>query len=58
MPAPATDTTTPPATGEAPETAPDKCDVCGHLLSAHDAVATRFCNATLHGALARGCLCR
>lgn len=46
------------ATDEAAEPAPDRCEVCGHVLSAHDRVATRFCAATLHSALTRGCLCR
>jgi hypothetical protein len=32
-------------------------DCCGHLESAHDAVAKRFCAATQRGSLTRGCIC-
>ena len=34
------------------------CDVCPHLADAHDVIGRRFCDATLHGALTRGCICR
>jgi hypothetical protein len=34
------------------------CDVCAHDLDAHDAIGRRFCQATLDGALTRGCACR
>jgi hypothetical protein len=30
---------------------------CGHDLDGHDAIATRFCRATVSGALSRGCVC-
>ena len=34
------------------------CDVCPHHAAAHDAIGRRFCQATLDGALPRGCACR
>jgi hypothetical protein len=34
-----------------------KCDVCGHALTAHDRIAQRYCEATLHNALSRACIC-
>ena len=43
---------TPPGGGE------PACDVCPHSLARHDAISSRFCSATLTGALARGCICR
>ena len=33
------------------------CDVCGHPLAAHDRIAQRYCEATLHNALSRTCIC-
>ncbi|MHB8340902.1 MAG: RGCVC family protein [Mycobacteriales bacterium] len=30
---------------------------CGHLVDAHDGVASRYCRATLSGCLSRGCIC-
>lgn len=49
-----TATLPPPAT---PATsAADQCG-CGHLDSAHDVIAARFCAATQAGALSRGCIC-
>lgn len=30
---------------------------CGHDLGGHDGIATRYCQATVSGALARGCVC-
>jgi hypothetical protein len=33
------------------------CDVCGHALAAHDRIAQRYCEATLHNALSRTCIC-
>lgn len=35
----------------------EACDVCPHPHARHDAIATRFCTATGHGAIARGCVC-
>jgi len=35
----------------------EMCDVCGHALALHDRVAVRFCEATLHNALSRTCVC-
>jgi hypothetical protein len=34
------------------------CDVCPHRPDDHDAIGKRFCQATLDGALPRGCACR
>ena len=34
------------------------CDVCAHPAAAHDVIGRRFCDATLQGALTRGCICR
>jgi hypothetical protein len=33
------------------------CQMCGHLLTAHDVIGTRFCAATAAGELDRGCVC-
>jgi hypothetical protein len=30
---------------------------CGHGASQHDAIASRYCDATLAGVLPRGCIC-
>jgi hypothetical protein len=30
---------------------------CGHPRAEHDAVAARYCAATISGSLARGCVC-
>jgi hypothetical protein len=30
---------------------------CGHVLKTHDAIAARYCEATLAGVLQRGCIC-
>jgi hypothetical protein len=30
---------------------------CGHLVEGHDPIASRYCRATLRGALQRGCIC-
>jgi hypothetical protein len=38
------------------KSATDQCG-CGHLDSAHDVIAARFCAATQAGALTRGCIC-
>lgn len=35
----------------------DSCDVCGHADVVHDAIARRFCAATMTGALTRNCIC-
>jgi hypothetical protein len=34
------------------------CEVCPHSWGGHDAISSRFCSATLKGALTRGCVCR
>jgi hypothetical protein len=34
------------------------CLVCAHPWDAHDAISTRYCTATIAGALARGCVCQ
>ena len=43
---------------EAETTADEACSVCGHPARAHDAIGTRFCAATMAGALTRGCVCQ
>jgi hypothetical protein len=30
---------------------------CGHAVNSHDAIAARYCDATLAGVLPRGCIC-
>lgn len=30
---------------------------CGHAVNQHDAIGSRYCDATLAGALPRGCIC-
>ncbi|MGY1835649.1 RGCVC family protein [Blastococcus sp. SYSU DS0510] len=45
----------------APEQAPAPgaaCGACPHPRADHDAIAARFCSATVDGAIARGCACR
>jgi len=57
---------TAPRTGprrQPPEAAPRSvddpaCAVCPHPVVDHDAIALRFCRATLPSALTRGCVCR
>jgi hypothetical protein len=34
-----------------------RCDVCGHTFASHDRIAERYCQATLHNALPRTCIC-
>jgi hypothetical protein len=34
------------------------CDCCVHSWQAHDAMAQRFCGATMAMAHIRGCICR
>jgi hypothetical protein len=34
------------------------CSVCAHPQSGHDAIASRFCAATLSMAIARNCICK
>jgi hypothetical protein len=34
------------------------CGMCLHPLESHDAIATRYCEATSSSGLARGCVCR
>jgi hypothetical protein len=43
-----------PDTTQAPMTS--MC-ACGHALDTHDAIASRYCDATLAGVLPRGCIC-
>ena len=33
------------------------CAACPHEWDAHDRIGTRFCSATIAGALSRGCVC-
>lgn len=43
----------------APEARDDgACDACQHPSAEHDAIAARFCSATMNGAITRGCVCR
>jgi hypothetical protein len=46
-----------PEVEDAPAPAPALCG-CGHPLQRHDAIAARFCEATVAGALTRGCICK
>jgi hypothetical protein len=39
------------------EPTPELCG-CGHPLQRHDAIAARFCEATLAGVLTRSCICK
>jgi hypothetical protein len=39
-----------------PESWPEAC-TCGHLHAEHDAIAARYCAATILGSLDRGCVC-
>ena len=50
----------PPAPPERlPVIAPqDRCSVCMHPTTLHDAIAARFCAATLAQVLTRECICR
>jgi hypothetical protein len=34
------------------------CAACPHPLAGHDAIALRFCRATVTSDLDRGCVCR
>ena len=35
-----------------------RCSVCEHILSSHDPIGQRFCQATEAHALSRNCICR
>jgi hypothetical protein len=35
-----------------------RCAVCPHPVDDHDAIALRFCRATLAAPIDRGCVCR
>jgi hypothetical protein len=48
------ETVTSPQTADNPVAA--LC-ACGHRVDGHDAIASRYCNATLAGVLPRGCIC-
>lgn len=63
MPVPTTTAARPgrqerPAGSTAPSVDDPACGVCPHRVDHHDAIALRFCRATLAGALDRGCVCR
>ncbi len=45
---------TPPSPGQPPT---DGLCPCGHDSAEHDALAARYCRATVLGALDRGCMC-
>jgi hypothetical protein len=51
---------TPPTAATAATLTPSgtACMACGHERDAHDAIAQRFCNATVEHAFTRGCMCR
>lgn len=50
--------TTAATTGPAVEVATDlRCEACPHPAADHDAIALRFCRATVAAALERGCVC-
>ena len=34
------------------------CAACAHLLTDHDAIGSRFCQATVDGDISRGCVCQ
>jgi hypothetical protein len=51
------DTTEPDTTNDDSGPQDGVCGVCGHPLSAHDAISVRYCAATAAGALTRGCVC-
>ena len=36
----------------------EACATCVHTVSDHDAIALRYCKATLVGELTRGCICK
>ena len=43
----------------ATDLAPDeRCIACEHALAQHDAISTRYCEATQARALSRDCICR
>jgi hypothetical protein len=49
---------------ETPATATDRnaavertCQACAHPWESHDVISTRYCQATIAGALTRGCVC-
>ncbi|WP_222263141.1 RGCVC family protein [Modestobacter marinus] len=46
-----------PATTERSSSAVATCAVCPHPVASHDAIGLRFCQATLNGAMSRGCVC-
>jgi hypothetical protein len=43
---------------DAPTAAAPACAGCPHGIDAHDAIALRYCRATVAGALDRGCVCQ
>ncbi|WP_142104327.1 RGCVC family protein [Pseudonocardia cypriaca] len=45
------------STTSAPEVDTVSCAACPHDRDAHDAIGTRFCAATIAGAVPRGCAC-
>jgi len=50
-------TETMPATPDTATTNDELCGTCGHSMSSHDVISSRFCAATEAGALDRGCVC-
>ena len=54
--APVSPAPTPLAAATVPD--PDTCSTCPHPLEQHDAIALRYCAATMAAALGRGCICQ
>ncbi|MGH4002104.1 MAG: RGCVC family protein [Pseudonocardiaceae bacterium] len=48
---------TPDDTTDMDTAAEETCLVCAHPWGTHDVISTRFCTATIAGALTRGCAC-
>ena len=56
----ASTTTSPAPAGMVAVAAPGPgagCAACPHLLADHDAIGSRFCQATVDGDISRGCVC-
>jgi hypothetical protein len=46
-----------PMVAETPPAEQSMCMACGHPVADHDAIARRYCNATIEHATTRGCIC-
>jgi hypothetical protein len=47
-----------PAAGTPGSLDDPRCGVCPHPVADHDAIALRFCRATMAAAIDRGCACQ